>query len=220
MSCRPTMFMVAWQRLVLLGPHRIDAAAGPRLVVARDGLARASAQGGRHDLRADGDLHAHRRPDRSARPSAGAAIDPDTARRYALAAPLALGFIVSLLLALRVSYGLAATAVDVPFSPRLSWAYSRGNAWPIIGALFVVYFGGAFVTAVAALLTARHDARRAAAPTRPPLWSSWTVAILVSYGVTALTATVQAVIFRRLFAWREGVGCRPVSALLAIARCR
>ena len=35
---------------------------------------------------------------------------------------------------------------------------------------------------------------------------SWTVAILVSYGVTALTATVQAVIFRRLLAWREGVG--------------
>ena len=35
---------------------------------------------------------------------------------------------------------------------------------------------------------------------------SWTVAILVAYGVTAITATVQAVIFRRLFAWREGVG--------------
>ena len=35
---------------------------------------------------------------------------------------------------------------------------------------------------------------------------SWTVAILVAYGVTALTATVQAVIFRRLLSWREGVG--------------
>ena len=50
-----------------------------------------------------------------------------------MAAPLGFGFIVSLLLALRVSYGLAATAVDVPFSPRLSWAHGRGNAWPIIG---------------------------------------------------------------------------------------
>ena len=48
-------------------PHR--RAAGPRLVVARDGLARASAQGGRHDLRADGHLHDHGRPDGSARPS-------------------------------------------------------------------------------------------------------------------------------------------------------
>ena len=35
---------------------------------------------------------------------------------------------------------------------------------------------------------------------------SWTVAILASYGVIGLTATVQAVIFRRLLAWREGVG--------------
>jgi hypothetical protein len=35
---------------------------------------------------------------------------------------------------------------------------------------------------------------------------SWTVAILVAYGVMALTATVQAIIFRRLLAWREGAG--------------
>ena len=49
----------------------------------------------------------------------GAPIDPDLARRQALAAPLGAGFMVSVLLALRVSYGLAATAVDVPFSPRL-----------------------------------------------------------------------------------------------------
>ena len=35
---------------------------------------------------------------------------------------------------------------------------------------------------------------------------SWTVAILVSYGGVGLTATVQAVIFRRLVGWREGAG--------------
>ena len=35
---------------------------------------------------------------------------------------------------------------------------------------------------------------------------SWTVAILVAYGVAALTATVQAIIFRRLLGWREGTG--------------
>jgi hypothetical protein len=40
---------------------------------------------------------------------------------------------------------------------------------------------------------------------------SWTVAILVSYGVAALTATVQAVIFRRLLAWREGAGLPALS---------
>ena len=64
-------------------------------------------------------------------------LDPDLARRQTLAAPLGVGFTVSMLLALRVSFGLAATAVDVPFSPRLSWTYSRGNAWTIIGALFL-----------------------------------------------------------------------------------
>jgi hypothetical protein len=40
---------------------------------------------------------------------------------------------------------------------------------------------------------------------------SFTVAILASYGVIALTATVQAVIFRRLLAWREGVGLPSVT---------
>ena len=34
---------------------------------------------------------------------------------------------------------------------------------------------------------------------------TWTVAILVSYGGAALFATAQAVIFRRLTQWREGV---------------
>ena len=40
---------------------------------------------------------------------------------------------------------------------------------------------------------------------------SYTVAILASYGVIALTATVQAVIFRRLLAWREGAGLPAIS---------
>jgi hypothetical protein len=34
---------------------------------------------------------------------------------------------------------------------------------------------------------------------------TWTVAILASYGGAALVATAQAVIFRRLTQWREGV---------------
>ena len=75
----------------------------------------------------------------------------------------------------------------------------------MFGALFVVYFGGAFVTAVAALLT--HGIMRGVLRAdEAAAVVSWTVAILVAYGVTAITATVQAVIFRRLFAWREGVG--------------
>ena len=67
-------------------------------------------------------------------------------RRQALAAPLGAGFIVSALLALRVSYGLAASAVDLPFSPRLSWAYGKGNGWTILGTLFVMLFANAIMT--------------------------------------------------------------------------
>ena len=51
-----------------------------------------------------------------------------------------------------MSFGLAATAVDLPWSPRRSWAYSRGNGWTIIGSLFVVLFAGAVVTTVAVVV--------------------------------------------------------------------
>lgn len=204
------MFVVAWQRLVLLGPHRIDRLPG------LGWSSRESAWLG-HLLKVAGMTFVLMAvfmmtvgPMDPRALQAGAAVDPDMARRYALAGPLAFGFIVSMLLALRVSFGLAATAVDVPFSPRFSWAHSRGNAWPIIGTLFVVYFGGAFVTAVIALLT--HGVMRGVLQAEEAAAVvSYTVAILVSYAVIALTATVQAVIFRRLLSWREGVGLPSLS---------
>ena len=78
--------------------------------------------------------------------------DPELMRREAMAAPLGIGFIVSALLALRVSFGLAATAVDLRWSPRRSWAYGRGNSWTIIGSLFVVLFAGAIATSIAVIV--------------------------------------------------------------------
>lgn len=197
------MFVVAWQRVVLLGPHRVDRLPG------LGWSSRETAWLG-HLLKVAGMTFVLMAvfmitvgPMDPRALQAGAAIDPEFARRYALAGPLAFGFIVSLLLALRVSFGLAATAVDVPFSPRLSWAYSRGNAWPIIGALFVVYFGGAFITTVAAVFT--HNIMRGVlGANEAAAIVGWTVAILVAYAMTAITTTVQAVIFRRLLGWREG----------------
>ena len=134
---------------------------------------------------------------------AGMPLDPESSRRQAIATPLGAGFMVSVLLALRVSWGLAATAVDVPFSPRLSWAYSRGNAWTIIGVLFLTFVAGAIATTVATLavlglMRGALGAQEAAAVV------TWTAAILVSYAGTCAATTVQAVIFRRLLAWREG----------------
>jgi hypothetical protein len=197
------MFMVSWQRVVLLGPRP-----GDRL----PGLGWSSRETGylAHLIKVAGItfvlVSALMFTVGSLDPGTigvGAPLDPELARLQTMAAPLITGFIVSMLLALRVSYGLAATAVDVPFSPRLSWAYSRGNAWTIIGALFLTFFVGAVATLVTTLVAfglmrAVLGAQEAAAVV------SWTVAILVSYGGAGLAATVQAVIFRRLLEWREG----------------
>ena len=132
-----------------------------------------------------------------------AAADPDLVRREAMAAPLGIGFIVSALLALRVSFGLAATTVDLPWSPRRSWAYGRGNSWTIIGSLFVVLFTGAVATSIAVIVPLAL-LRNLGADTAAAI-VTWTIAILISYSSAALVATTQAVIWRRLTAWREGV---------------
>jgi hypothetical protein len=203
------MFMAAWQRVVLLGHHRGDPLPGlgwssreSAYLVHLIKIAGITFVLGAALMFTVGSLD-------PATLGMGAPIDPELARLQAMAAPLITGFIVSMLLALRVSYGLAGTAVDLPFSPRLSWAYSRGNAWTIIGALFLTFFVGAIATTVATLVVLGLmrgvlGAREAAAVV------TWTVAILVSYGSAGLAATVQAVIFRRLLDWREGA---PLPAL-------
>ena len=38
---------------------------------------------------------------------------------------------------------------------------------------------------------------------------TWTVAILISYAGTAIAATAQAIIFRRLTGWRDGAPLAP-----------
>jgi hypothetical protein len=100
--------------------------------------------------------------------------------------------------------------VDVPFSPRLAWAYGRGNAWTIIGSLFLTFLVGAIVTAIATLLVLAL-ARGLLGAQEAAAVITWTVGILVSYGAAGLAATVQAIIFRRLLGWREG---EPLPALV------
>jgi hypothetical protein len=196
------MFIVPWMRLVLLGPGRIEhlpglrwsrretaflihllkVAAIPFLLIAAFTLIVGAID-----------------PAAFGKPPA----DPDAIRREALAAPLGTGFIVSALLALRVSFGLAATTVDLGWSPRRSWAYGRGHSWVIVGSLFAILFVGAIATSAAVIvplsLLQGLQADNAAAVV------TWTIALLVSYAGAALVATAQAVIFRRLTNWREGV---------------
>ena len=198
------MFLVAWQRVVLLGPNRIDRLPGrgwsPRETAYLIHLIKV---GGITFALITAFILTIGTMDYGALSTPGAPIDPEMAQRQTMAAPLGLGFMVSVLLALRVSYGLAATAVDVPFSPRLSWTWGRGNGWTIIGVLFLTFFVSAIATTAATLITlglmrGLFGADEAAAVV------TWTVALLVSYGGTAIAATVQANIFRTLLDWREG----------------
>lgn len=197
------MFMVAWQRVVLLGPNRVG-----RL----PGLGWSSREMAYliHLIKIGGFtfvlLAAFVLSLGTIDPemlAAGAAIDPEVARRQALAAPIGAGFTVSIILALRISYGLAATAVDEPFSPRLSWAYSKGNAWTIIGVLFLIFLGSALATTMATLVVLGLT-RGVLGAGESAAVITWTAAILVSYAGTAVAATAQALIFRDLLGWREG----------------
>ena len=67
----------------------------------------------------------------------------------------------------------------------------------------LTFLVGAIVTAVVTLLVLAV-ARGVLGAQEAAVIITWTVAILVSYGAAALAATVEAVIFRRLLAWREG----------------
>jgi hypothetical protein len=196
------MFVVPWMRLVLLGPQRIDRLPG------RGWSARETAfvfhllkVVGVTFMLLAGLLLAVGPFDPATFGSAS--VDPEQMRREAMATPLGVGFIVSFLLALRVSFGLAATAVDLDWSPRRSWGYGRGNSWPIIGSLFLVLLAGSTAHAVA--LVVPLAILRGLGADSAAWIVAWTIAILVSYGGSALVVTAQAVIFRRLTNWREGV---------------
>ena len=196
------MFIVAWMRVVLLGPQRVDRLPGL-------GWSRRETAFLLHLLKVAGItfvlIVAFALTVGSIDPAALGKTppDPELMRREAMAAPLGTGFIVSAMLALRVSFGLAASAVDLPWSPRRSWAYGRGNGWVIIASLFVILVASAIATSIAVVVPL--SMLRSLGADSAAAIVTWTIAILVSYGGAALMATAQAVIFRRLTSWREGV---------------
>ena len=102
------MFQVAWMRLVLLGPERVERLPGL-------GWSRRETAFLLHLLKVAGVtfalIVAFTLTVGTIDPTmlGDAAANPDLVRREAMAAPLGTGFIVSALLALRVSFGLAAT---------------------------------------------------------------------------------------------------------------
>lgn len=202
-----SMFLVAWIRVTLLGPNRVEGLPGLHWSGRETAFLL-------HLLKVGGVTFAliatlmlmlgTLDPD-----MLGANADPETQRRQAMGAPIAAGFIVSVMLALRISYGLAATAVDVAFTPRNSWTYGRGNGWTIVGTMFLIFLMSAIVTTIAALFTVAI-LRGITGPGAGAAIAAWTVATLASYAGTAVAASALAIIFRTLLGWREG---QPLKAL-------
>jgi hypothetical protein len=198
------IFMVAWQRVVLLGPHRLDRQPGLGWSGRETAfLVHLIKIGGVTFVLLGAFILAMGEIDPAAL-TGGVPPDPETAAKQTLLAPLASAFIVSALVALRVSFGLAGTSVDErQVSPSLSWAYSRGNGWVIVGALFLISFLGTMVTA-AAVLILLGVTRGVLGADFAAYVVTWTFALLVSYAGNGVLATAQAIIFRRLTGWREG----------------
>lgn len=203
------MFMVAWMRFVLLGPARVGALPGTRWTARETAfLAYLAKIAGITFLLLAAFAITAGTIDPAMLGGEGG-VDPELARREAMAAPFGTGFMVSALLALRVSFGLAATALDLPATPRQSWVASRGNAWKIIAILFVIFLTSAVATMVVALVLL-NVARATGAGTGAAILV-WTAAILVSYGGAAVAATAQALIFRALTGWRDGAPLQKIA---------
>ena len=198
------MFMVAWQRVVLLGPHRLDRLPGLGWSARETAfLVHLVKIAGVTFLLLCAFILTMGEIDPAAF-TAGVPPDPETAAKQTLLAPLASAFIVSALIALRVSFGLAATSVDEPGSPVQSWTLSRGNGWVIVGSLFLISFAGTMVTAASVLLLLGFM-RGVLGADFASYVVTWTFALLVSYAGNGVLATAQAMIFRSLTGWREGV---------------
>ena len=198
------MFMVAWQRVVLLGPHRLDRLPGLGWSARETAfLVHLVKIAGITFLLLCAFILTMGEIDPAAF-TAGAPPDAETAAKQTLLAPLASAFIVSALIALRVSFGLAATSVDEQGLPVQSWSLSRGNGWVIVGSLFLISFAGTMVTAASVLLLLGFM-RGVLGADFASYVVTWTFALLVSYAGNGVLATAQAIIFRSLAGWREGV---------------
>ena len=75
--------------------------------------------------------------------------------------------------------------------------------------LFLVFFASALATTMATLVVLGL-ARGVLGAGESAALITWTAAILVSYGGTAVAATAQALIFRNLLGWREGAPMRAI----------
>jgi hypothetical protein len=135
---------------------------------------------------------------------------PPEVRALGILVPFAF---IGALVGMRLSFGLAAPAVDEAWRASLSWRYSKGNALVSLGTVFVVTVIGMIGELILAGL-AMAIVRSITGP-GPGLGATLVLSLIlatVSYFKLALVAATQAVIFRQLTGWRPGAALRPPPA--------
>lgn len=203
-----SMFLIGWYRLMLLGPGSVARVPGTAWTAREKRLAGHTIWifGLPAVLMAISAAHMPTGPTEMP-PPGSKELPPGMATMAVLALPT----MVTLLIGLRASFGLAACAVDAaPWSPRLAWTYSRGARAATMGALFLLFVVG---TMAAFTIYAATSATITAAFGRPPSPGPEIVlqlaAAFAAYVKTALLATGQAIVFRELAGFRAGMPLRP-----------
>jgi len=201
------MFAVGWYRWLLIGPPGASVVAGLRWSARETGFLREYAVIFGLPIVIMG-IFLLQMPDDMLvlTPNDVRALPPEV-RALGILVPFAF---VGALFGMRLSFGLAAPAVDEAWRASLAWRYSKGNA--------MVSLGTVFVTTVIGMIGELILAGLAVAIVRTVLGSGGgigTALVLslilatLSYFKLALVATTQAVIFRQLTGWRPGTNLQP-----------
>ncbi len=117
---------------------------------------------------------------------------------------------VAVLVALSLSFGLTASALDLNWTLAQSWQHSRGQRFTLLGILLLPSVASAFAAMLMwAILAAIFHA--VAGPAEPStaygrIAILTLVQIVMSYVTTAVTGAALAMIFRTLTCYRPGVG--------------
>jgi hypothetical protein len=189
-----TMFLVAWQRYLLMGPNAVSWIPGLSW----------TARETRYLLQL---LSLAALPlVLLAMPMMGEGIDRELLMVTGLPA------IVSALFALRLCFGLPAAAVDVPWLPADSWRYGKGNGFAILGIVLLPVLVGAVVMAIVLLIVVGVLQSLAGAEGGPSYGRSaviFLVSSIMSYAQTAVIGCALALIFQALSGFRPGAPLQP-----------
>lgn len=202
------MFAVAWYRLVLLGPHAVTGTPGLGWTARERGYLGQLLMIAAIPIILQA-LFLVLMPwplDMSNPAALQAGVEP--------AMPVMLAFVVTAIIALRLSFGLVAPSVDLAWTPNLSWRYGKGNGLTILFALLLLIVIGAIVKMIVLMVLlgvaeSLFGTIDTGTGKRQPLslgpWLAVSMlAETVAYVTIAPLVTVQALIFRVLTGFAPG----------------